>query len=144
MDFVYATGGREKYFKAENVRDCVVRAICNATEKDYKEVYDAINELAKKERNSKCKRGRSSARNGVYKGTYKKYLEKQLGYNFTACMGIGTGCTVHLCEKELPKTGTYILSLSDHLTCWKDGKLYDIYDCSRGGNRCVYGYWKVA
>ena len=23
----------------------------------------------------------------------------------------------------------------------KDGVLYDTYDCSRNGTRCVYGYW---
>lgn len=144
MEFVYATGGREKYYKTDNVRDCVVRAICNATGKDYKEVYDAINQLAKRERRSSRKAARSSSRNGVYKNTFKKYIEQVLGYKFTALMGIGTGCTTHLCKEELPNEGSYILNLSGHLSCWKDGKLYDTYDCSRGGRRCVYGYWKVA
>ena len=46
MEFVYSDGGRSKYFKAKNVNDCVVRAICNASGKDYKEVYDAIEELS--------------------------------------------------------------------------------------------------
>lgn len=30
---------------------------------------------------------------------------------------------------------------SKHLTCVKDRVLYDTYDCSRDGTRCVYGYW---
>ena len=47
MEFVYSDGGRSKYFKANNVGDCVTRAICNATGKDYKEVYDALNDMAK-------------------------------------------------------------------------------------------------
>lgn len=57
MKFQFATGGREKYFKVNihTVRDCVVRAICNATGKDYKEVYDAINVLSKGERTGKRK-----------------------------------------------------------------------------------------
>ena len=143
MKFVKATGGREKYFKAENVGDCVTRAICNATGKDYKEVYDALNLLAKAERTGVRKRGISKARSGVYKTTYKKYLE-QLGYTFTPLMSIGSGCTTHLCEEELPSKGTYIVKCSHHLTCLKDGVLYDTYDCSRGGHRCVYGYWRVA
>ena len=49
MEFVYSDGGRSKYFKANNVGDCVTRAICNATGKDYKEVYDALNDMAKRE-----------------------------------------------------------------------------------------------
>ena len=56
-------------------------------------------------------------------------------------MFIGKGCKVHLDEKELPG-GTLIVSVSKHLTCVKDGILYDTYDCTRGGRRCVYGYYK--
>jgi hypothetical protein len=55
-------------------------------------------------------------------------------------MGIGTGCQVHLREDELPK-GNIIVNLSKHLSCVKDGVLHDTYDCTRNGNRCVYGYW---
>lgn len=143
MEWIYATGGREKYFKGKHVGDCVTRAICNATGKDYKEVYDAINKLAKNEHLSKHKRSKSSARSGVYKTTYKKYLSN-LGYIFVPTMLIGSGCTVHLNKEELPSTGTYIISVSGHLTCIKDGVLYDTFDCSREGTRCVYGYWKIA
>ena len=49
MDFVYSTGGRENYFKKADVRDCVTRAIANATGIDYLEVYNGINAEAKKE-----------------------------------------------------------------------------------------------
>ena len=143
MDFVYSTGGRENYFKKADVRDCVTRAIANATGMDYLEVYNGINEEAKKEHASKRKAKRSSARNGVYTGTVKRYIERVLGWVWVPCMGIGTGCQVHLKESELPSTGSYILNLSGHLSCLKDGKLYDTYDCSRNGTRCVYGYWRM-
>ena len=141
MEWVYNDGGRSKYFKAENVRDCVTRAIANATGIDYKEVYDALNALAKSERKSKRKRSISNSRNGVYKDTFKKYLESK-GYKFVPCMTIGSGCKVHLKADELPD-GVLIVSVSKHLTCVKDGVLYDTYDCSRDGTRCVYGYWKI-
>lgn len=143
MDFVYSTGGRENYFKQTNVRDCVTRAIANATGMDYLEVYNGINAEAKKEHKGKRMRGRSTARNGVYKGTIKRYIEGVLGWVWVPCMGIGTGCQTHLCEDELPKKGNYILNLSGHLSCIKDGVLYDTYDCSRNGTRCVYGYWRA-
>lgn len=142
MQFVYSTGGREKYFSKVNVRDCVCRAICNATGKDYLEVYNALNDEAKNERSSKRKRSTSSARNGVYKGTIKRYIERTLGWVWVPCMSIGTGCQVHVCSEELPSKGNYILNLSGHLSCIKDGVLYDTYDCSRDESRCVYGYWR--
>ena len=142
MEFIYSDGGRSKYFKGEKVGDCVCRAICNATGLDYKEIYDRLNEIAKRERTGKRKKHVSDARNGVYKGTYKKLIEEELGYRWYAMTTIGSGCTMHLNTEELPK-GTLILSLSKHLTCVKDGVLYDTYDCSRDGTRCVYGYWIV-
>lgn len=136
MEFVYSDGGRSRYFEAKNVGDCVCRAICNATGMDYKEVYDGLNREAKKERRA---RGRSSARDGMYKASRKRYIES-LGWVWHPTMQVGAGCKVHLREDELPG-GTLIVSVSKHLTCVKDGVLYDTYDCSRGGTRCVYGYY---
>lgn len=140
MEFIYNDGGRSHYFKAENVGDCVTRAICNATGKDYMEVYKAINDMAKSEKTKRHRGGkRSSSRNGVFKETWKKYLN-DLGWTWIPCMAIGSGCKVHLKAEELPK-GTLIVSVSRHLTCVKDGVLYDTYDCSREETRCVYGYY---
>jgi len=140
MDFVYDDGGRSNYFKAKHVGDCVCRAIAIATGKDYKEVYDDLNRLAKAERTGKRKRGKSTARNGVYTRTAKKLLEEEYGWEWHPTMGIGTGCKVHVREDELPY-GRLILNLSRHFTAVIDGELHDTYDCSRGGTRCVYGYW---
>ena len=139
MEWRYNDGGRSKYFKAENVRDCVTRAIAIATGLDYKRVYDDLNELAKAERKGKRKKGISNSRQGVYKDTYKKYL-LSLGWKWIPTMQIGQGCKVHLRADELPK-GTLIVSVSKHLTCVVNGVIYDTYDCSRGGDRCVYGYF---
>lgn len=139
MEFVYNDGGRSKYFKAENVGDCVCRAICNAGGYDYKEIYDGLKEAAKAERTEKQGGKRSSVRDGVYKDTRRKFLEK-LGWVWHPTMSFGSGCTVHLKADELPK-GNLIVSVSKHLTCVRDGVLYDTYDCSRGETRCVYGYY---
>ena len=143
MKFVYSTAGRELYFERQRVGDCVVRAISNATGIDYLEVYKGINEEASKEHESKRKRRRSSARDGVYTGTAKRYIERKLGWIWVPCMTIGSGCQVHLTEDELPAKGNLIINLSKHFTCVKDGVLYDTYDCSRNGTRCVYGYWRA-
>ena len=47
---------------------------------------------------------------------------------------------VHLKDDEIPKV-RLIVSVSKHLTCVKDGIIYDSYDPSRNGTRCVYGYY---
>lgn len=140
LGFNYNDGGRSNYFKGENVGDCVCRAISIATGKDYKEVYDLLNETAKKERIGKRKNKISNARNGVFKVTYQKVL-KSLGWEWHPTMTIGSGCTTHMRKEELP-SGTIIVSLSRHLSCVIDGVVNDTYDCTRDGNRCVYGYFK--
>lgn len=140
MKLVNSDGGRSKYFTGKGTGDCVCRAICNATGKDYKEIYNLINEYSKDEKITKRKKGISSARDGVYKGTTKRVIEEYLGWKWHPLMTIGSGCKVHLKEDELPK-GTLIVRVSKHITCVKDGVIYDTYDCSRDGTRCVYGYW---
>lgn len=139
MKFIYSDGGRSKYFKAEGVGDCVCRAICNATGEDYKKIYDMINQQAKSERKGRRKRGISNARSGVYKENYSKILA-ELGWEWHPTMTIGSGCHTHLNESDLPN-GVLIVKVSKHLTCVKNGVLYDTYDCSREGTRCVYGYF---
>lgn len=141
MEFAYNDGGRSKYFRAPCVGDCVTRAICNATGKDYKEVYDRLKAMAKKE-SVKTHRGhkKSSVRDGVFKETWKKYLE-EIGWEHVITAKIGQKEKVHLNEKELPTDQTMIVQVSRHLTCVKNGVLYDTYDCTRDGERMVYGYW---
>lgn len=143
MEFRYSDGGRSNYFKG-TAGDCVCRAICNATGKDYKEVYDSLSEYIKKKESSKRRKHEysktSSARNGVPKSITRSYITEVLKWKWHTCMIIGSGCKVHLSEKELPK-GALIVKCSKHLTCVKDGILYDTYDCSRENGRCVYGYW---
>lgn len=140
MKFIYNDGGRAAAGFKGTADDCVCRAIAIATERPYKEVYDLINEYGKKERMGKHQSHRSSARTGVYIKTERKILE-DLGWEWVPTMLVGQGCKVHLTEKELPK-GRLIVSVSRHATCVIDGVLHDTYDCSRDGNRCVYGYYR--
>lgn len=131
-------GGRKEAGYKGSADDCVCRSISIATQIPYKEVYDALNLLAKKERPRKNTE-RSSSRNGVWRKTYDKYMES-LGWKWTATMGIGTGCHIHLKQSELPQ-GRLFVRVSKHVTAVVDGVLNDTWDCSRNGTRCVYGYW---
>jgi hypothetical protein len=141
MDFVFHDGGRVAAGYRGKTGDCVTRSIAIATCKTYQEVYDALNGLAQGERISKRKKRRSSSRTGVYRRTYQRYLES-LGWQWTATMSIGSGWQVHLRASELP-AGPLLVRVSRHLTAVIDGVLYDTHNCSRGGMRCVYGYFSL-
>lgn len=138
--FVHNDGGRSAAGYKGSTSDCVVRAISIATEIPYQEIYDLVNLMGGKERKSKRKSSKSSARTGVYKATTRKIMD-QLGWEFIPTMSIGSGCKVHVRQDELPN-GRLVLNLSKHVAAFIDGVLHDTWDCSRNGTRCVYGYWQ--
>jgi hypothetical protein len=161
MEFIYNDGGRKDAGFKGNAGDCVCRSIAIITEKPYREVYDALNEISKPyqkicdeitdtfneidkkmgKKMGKCHAYKklSSSRTGHIREVYGKYL-KSLGYEWIPTMKIGTGCLVHLRSNELP-AGRLIVSVSKHLTAMIDGIINDTWDCSREGSRCVYGYY---
>ena len=142
MQWIYDDGGRAQAGYKGSAGDCVTRSIAIATGKPYQEVYDALNTLATRERTGRRKRGTSTARTGVYRTTYQRYLES-IGWAWTATMKIGQGCKTHLRADELPG-GRLIAVVSRHLCAVIDGVIYDTFDPSRDGTRCVYGYFSPA
>ena len=138
MEWVYDDGGRAAAGYKGTAGDCVCRAIAIAVERPYQEVYDLINTFAKAERKSSCQ-SKSSARNGVRKTTVRKLLA-HYGWKWHPIMTIGSGCTVHLRDGELPM-GRIIAAVTSHDVAVIDGVIHDTYDCSREGTRCVYGYF---
>ena len=139
MEWEYTDGGRADAGYRGSTGDCTTRAIAIITERPYQEIYDIVNEYAKRERKSKTRTSKSSARTGVYRATVRRIL-KDLGFEWVPTMQIGSGCKVHLKASELP-SGKIIVSLSKHLAAVIDGVIYDTHDPSREGTRCVYGYW---
>lgn len=135
--FVLDDGGRAAAGFKGKTGDCVTRAIAIAGKLPYEDVYDRLNVLAKSERRAKR---RSSSRTGVMRPTYEKLLLRELGATWTSCMAIGSGCTVHLRREELPM-GRLVVQVSKHLVAVIDGVIHDTHDPSRGGTRCVYGYY---
>jgi len=139
MDFVCDDGGRSDAGYSGKAGDCFCRAVAIVTSRPYKSVYNEINQfISDKERIRKG--SPSSARNGVRRTIVKRYLISR-GFIWTPTMQIGSGCKVHLRADELP-SGRLIVSLSKHYTAVIEGVIHDIYDCSRDGTRCVYGYFK--
>jgi len=139
MKFIYDDGGREAAGFKGTTGDCVCRAIAIATGRPYKEMYNLLNEYAAKERGHGRRKRKSSARDGVFIPTIRKVMSA-LGWKWNACMAIGKGCTTHLDAGELPQ-GRLIVQVSRHMCAVIDGVLHDTHDCTRGGNRCVYGYF---
>lgn len=138
--WVYSDGGRaEAGFTDKAPGDCVTRAIAIATGLPYRTVYDRINILAARERPRQGRR-RSAANRGVIKDTWKQLLI-ELGWEWVPTMHIGSGCTVHLCRKELP-SGHLIVQVSKHIVAVIDGLVFDDHDSTRDSRRCVYGYYK--
>ena len=141
MKFQLNDGGREAAGFKGSASDCVVRSVAIATGLPYLDVYNALKEVNSTKRG---KRKGQSPREGVFTKTtaFKRYMAS-LGWSWVPCMGIGTGCTVHLHDGELP-SGTLIVAVSRHYTTVVDGVIHDMHDPSRGGTRCVYGYWTHA
>lgn len=150
MKFVYDDGGRKDAGRRGLTRDCVCRAIAIATERPYKEIYEELNDLCYQLRYGRNQLAYSiamgrkySAREGVPTKVIRSYFDS-IGWNWTPTMGIGTGCKVHLRDNEIPMTGRIVVNLSRHLCAVIDGVIHDNHDPSRGGTRCVYGYWSKA
>ena len=149
--WIYNDGGRADAGYKGKAGDCVCRAIAIATGKPYKEVYDDLGVLAKAQKvTARTPSKKVSARDGVYRATYQKYLES-LGWKWVPTMRVGQGCTVHLNAKELPQ-GSIIIRISKHMTAMIDGVIHDTYDprrtsvffedgVKRIADRCVYGYF---
>jgi hypothetical protein len=135
MRFHPNDGGRAASGFRGDAGDCVTRAIAIALDLPYREVYD---DLAARQAELGKPR---SARNGVPRKVYENYLLGDHGWRWFPTMHIGSGCTVHLREDELP-TGRIIARLSKHLCAVIDGVIHDTHDPSRDGTRCVYGYFQ--
>jgi len=130
---IITDGGRAQAGFKGVANDCVTRAIAVITGRPYREVYQ---DLARYEQQVT---GVRSARNGISKKAYKKYLTDQ-GFTWTPTMQVGQGTTVHLKREELPM-GRLVVSVSRHMVAVIDGVVYDNHDSTRGGSRAVYGYW---
>lgn len=149
IPFVYDDGGRKEAGYKGYTGDCVCRAIAIASRRSYQEVYDRLAEGNATQRRSKYevrknrKRRSRTAADGI--STSRKWFKDYMtgiGFVWTPTMKIGSGCKVHLRSSELPQ-GRLVVSVSKHYCSVIDGKLHDIYDCSRDGTRCVYGYWML-
>jgi hypothetical protein len=146
ITYTYNDGGRQAAGFRGRTGDCVARAIAIATGRPYREVYERLAEGNATQRITKVSARRASAglrtaAQGIWtkRKWYRDYMA-ELGFTWVPTMQIGGGCKVHLRADELPK-GRLVVHVTKHSVAVIDGVLHDTHDCSRGGTRCVYGYW---
>ena len=146
FDFSFNDGGRAEAGFKGGAGDCVVRAIAIAAQLPYLQVYEDLrlaNEAYADTRNDKLARRLNakgvSPRNGNHRNVFHDYILSH-GFQWVPTMRVGAGCQVHLRPDELP-IGRLIVKVSKHLSAIIDGVIQDTHNPSRGGNRCVYGYY---
>ena len=100
MKIVIEDGGRKAAGYSTRASDCVTRAIAIATGLPYAQVRADLSVVADRER---PRRGRSKSTpdKGIRIRTIRRYLAG-LGWTWVPTMRIGSGCTVHLRDGELP------------------------------------------
>lgn len=109
--------------------DCVVRAYCTATKKDYMEARRELNR-AKRLLGLESYKGR---------GFDRKYFSEKFDWTYFPAESGQPRMTGGEFAMTHPK-GRYMLRMSHHLSCCIDGIIYDTWDCS---DKCVYGCWEV-
>ena len=128
MDFVKSLGGREKYYQRTNVKDCVIRAISLALDKRYKDVLMEMAELS-------FKTGYSIGSSQLE----QKYLEAN-GWKKMKQPRTPEGKKIRgrFWLNSVGNENQVVSIGSQHLTCIKEGKFWDIWDCS---NDCIGVYY---
>lgn len=141
IPYVYDDGGRAEAGFRGVTGDCGVRAVAIACGLPYRQVYDDLDAFARA--TERRRRTPSRSRTGIWNATMRRYMARQYPeVVWVPTSFIGQGCRVHLAAAELP-SGRLVLSLAHHYAAVIDGVLRDAFDCSREGNRCVYGFWMV-
>lgn len=126
-DFQFNDGGREAAGYKGTCGDCVVRAIAIALDLDYKETYLELARL------NKVALGKRSARNGVHKTAYEKFL-KDHGWVWHKAPKFEGRKAKHY---DMPK-GKVIARMAKHLAAVVDGEVHDTWDSTA---KMVYGYY---
>ena len=112
--------------RSRDVNDCVIRSISCAENRSWGDVYDELSLLAKEQ--------------GIIlddvrfvepylDGKYERTCYKKEHYAMT----VGEFVDTH-------KEGTYLVTMRGHITCVKDGVLYDTWDCR---DRLIWCAWEV-
>lgn len=116
--------------KGKKVADCSIRAISTAIGKSWQDVYRDMFEHSIKE----CT---------VFndKKFIKKYITNVLGLEMQKQPRFTSGKKLTVSDfATWYNSGTYIITIANHLTVVKDGVILDTWNCE---NKCVGNFWRV-
>jgi hypothetical protein len=136
MTWTYNDGGRASSgFKGNASGDCVTRAIAIATNRPYKQVYEALKAMAKMT-DPQVTRGycqRWSPKTGIPHTVWKPIL-RALNWE---------PVTVRERFSDITFPSRAILQLPRHLAAVIDGQVEDTFDCTCQGTIWVTEYWQA-
>ena len=119
-----------KYYNANprgrHVNDCTVRAISLATGRSWEETYARLSKFAC----SQC-----TMPDDV------KYIDNFLEKHFTKVCGCKNNIKITVGEfVSIHPTGSYLITMRGHITCVRNGVIYDTFDPS---DRYVWGAYLI-
>lgn len=112
--------------KSRDVNDCVIRSISCAESRSWSDVYDELSVLAREQ--------------GIILDDARfvePYLDSK--YERTCYKDKGNTMTVGDFLYSHP-IGTYLVTMRGHITCIKNGILYDTWDCR---DKIIWCAWEV-
>lgn len=111
---------------ARDTNDCVIRSISCAEERSWDDVYLELSQLAQEQ--------------GIILDDIK-FVEPYLDSKYYRTCYKNNGVALTLGKfMEINPRGTFLVTMRGHITCVKDGVLYDTFDCR---NRKIWCAWKV-
>jgi hypothetical protein len=134
MTYVHNDGGRSDAGYKGKTSDCVCRAIAIAMGRTYDEIYAELTAASKAfAAGHRSRVARSIEKRG---GTPPCSPSRPPSSGASASPAIPDRAGA----SELP-AGRLIVCVSRHVVAVIDGVIHDNHDPSRGGTRCVYGYF---
>lgn len=123
---------RNKYYNPNphklETGDCVIRALCKATEKDWDTIYKDLFEIGYK---LKVMPNADES--------WKTYL-KELGFiEHKISNKKGTKRPTVDSFSRSNNKGVFVLRVANHIVTCDEGYHYDLWDC---GDKSLYGYWE--
>lgn len=112
-------------------KDCMIRSVTIATGRPYHEVYTLMK--------AKGWRAKRSSADKNWEEQITLTL-RELGFRATRHSFPGVKGQPRRTAHTMPSSGTWILRVSKHVACLKEGVLLDTFDCRTS---CVYFAWEI-
>ena len=112
--------------KKREVNDCVIRAISKAENKTWDEVYSELSTLAQNQR---------------ILLDDMRFVEHYLDSKYDRVCYKRNGCRMTVGDFiNRNQEGTYLITMQGHITCVKNGILFDTWDCR---DKIIWCSWEV-